>query len=273
MKNNNAINPIITELNSIPSIFVESNEERGLLIDSYIPIIDELEDLIERTESAAGIYRKDPERDISWINRYIDKFKDAMSNLKLVPEEIDSSRVGRLIAQVKREKDRINKLLRQYGDIKNSVKLGNNWFNAIGIKPKTYVNWQRDPERYEKVNASNRCIHRALDWIEKYILDVYNLVTQDENLLSLVDAVYHRHHLYESVEEEIFNERWIIPEFNYKINYFDWNPGNPLWITGADSVKEEKLANKLATTDDAEIITSKELVYRLTSSIQFKRIL
>lgn len=65
-------------------------------------------------------------------------------------------------------------------------------------------------------------------------------------------------------EFDIATENVIIPQDDLKINIDKWGPGNPLWITGASGDGKSTLAEKLSKENNAIIITSDVMLFRIS---------
>ena len=59
------------------------------------------------------------------------------------------------------------------------------------------------------------------------------------------------------------NENWVIVRDNFENRIDEWDKGNPLWITGASGDGKSTLARKLSKENNAEIITSDTLLFRM----------
>ena len=62
---------------------------------------------------------------------------------------------------------------------------------------------------------------------------------------------------------DLMTENWIIPQDDYIINFEDWGPGNPLFITGASGDEKSTLARKLGKEYSAIVISSDIVLLRL----------
>lgn len=56
---------------------------------------------------------------------------------------------------------------------------------------------------------------------------------------------------------------WVIPRKGLVINFDQWKPGNPLWVTGSSGDGKSTVAWKLARQYHAEVITSDIVLCRL----------
>lgn len=59
------------------------------------------------------------------------------------------------------------------------------------------------------------------------------------------------------------DESWFVTQNDLRINFEQWAPGNPLWITGASGDGKSTLANKLANERHATIITTDVVLCRM----------
>lgn len=66
-----------------------------------------------------------------------------------------------------------------------------------------------------------------------------------------------------SIDNELLTENWVIPQDDYIINFDQWAPGNPLFITGASGDGKSTIARELANTYHAIVISSDILLLRI----------
>ena len=171
-------------------IFVESNEDLGLMYKSYkdIPkIVEKFMNFIHSTIDYA-LNKGIPKDDIN------DKLKEFKSNVKLnmiKPQEVDIKDLHKMIDKIKSCKGDVNVLLCDLGKIRKKFRFGNNIVHGIIIKPKIYRN-SIDENELADVNKYMLNASKSLDWIEKVILDLMNMCDQDLNLASVMNRVYFR---------------------------------------------------------------------------------
>lgn len=178
------------------SIFFESSETMGILYDRYNKIPDKIESFLNDIEKAVkvGSSKKIPD-DINW-NEKIESFKKSIEIDIKNPDPIDGSNLNSIRNKIKDTKDKTLKILDHLGRVRHIFKYGDNAIKGVIIKPKVYQN-TTDGDKLEAVNKFMRGAGRAMDWVEKFTMDLMNLVDQDLNIITLVKKVYFRK-LYES---------------------------------------------------------------------------
>ena len=190
-------------------IFVESNEDLGLLYQSYkdIPaVVKEFLKFIEKTVDYAlneGIPKED-------IDSRLKEFKTKCKTSMIKPIEVGIKDLSELIPKIKDTKSDVDHLLQNLGSTRKKFRFGDNLIRGIIIKPKIYRN-TIDENELEQVNTYMRKAAVSLDWIEKVILDLMNMCDQDLNLASVMKSVYYRecHDTSDFMEE--FNDPIIDP--------------------------------------------------------------
>ncbi len=171
-------------------IFVESNEELGLMYKSYkdIPsIVEKFMDFIHNTIDYA-LKKGIPQDDID------SKLKEFKSNVRLnmiKPQEVKINDLNSMIEKIKSCRNDVNVLLDTLGKIRKKFRFGDNLIYGIIIKPKIYRN-SIDDNELAAVNKYMISASKSLDWIEKVILDLMNMCNQDLNLASVMEKIYFR---------------------------------------------------------------------------------
>ena len=178
--------------------FQESNEELGLLYNSYKGLHKTIEEFMNKVEVGVNLLVKDPFKTKIELNDDIKRFKSDIS-VKLVYSPIEVNNLKSIIGQIKKFKQAIDKSLTRYSKLRNKISFGGNYIRAILNRPKVYSK-EVDPEKYELENHNIRTVNRAMDWCEKALLDLFNLVDQDLNILTIVNRVYVKQHIYESTD-------------------------------------------------------------------------
>lgn len=180
-------------------IFTESNEVMGLLIDNYAELPARVGKFLDRVETEIARFVDDPSVELTELKSAIEAFKRD-TEIGRIPEQIDPKRLKSQVTRIRSVGKELDPLLAKLAKLRNRLAFGGNLVRAIIRRPKVYVKDYRDTEAYERTNRNQRTANRALDWVEKILLDLYNLVDQDLNLITLVDTVYLRQHIYESGE-------------------------------------------------------------------------
>lgn len=174
----------------VMGIFVESNEELGLMYQSYkdIPgIVSEFMDFIHKTVDYA-LHKGIPKDDIA---SRLKKFKADVKHMMVHPARIQAPAKDDMIDKIKSTGIEVGKLLSTLGDIRKKFRFGDNIIKGIIIKPKIYSN-SIDEEELAAVNSYMTKAAESLDWIEKVLIDLINLHDQDMNLISVMNKVYFR---------------------------------------------------------------------------------
>lgn len=179
-------------------IFTESSEDIGLLYSEYKDMKDDVTKLLEKVEEKIKFFLKDPKNYVINLKDDIDQFKKSTGR-KLSPKEIDIRGVKSQKKEIKDFKNDLDKILKRYSSIKDKIAFGGNYFRAILKRPKVYSK-EIDYDAYEAINRNIRNIDRAMDWIEKVLMDLYNMADHDLNVLTLVGEVYARRRIYESFD-------------------------------------------------------------------------
>ena len=231
------------------TIFKESNEELGLLYDSYKGLHKTIEEFMNKVEVGVDLLVKDPFKTKIELNDDIKRFKSDIS-VKLVYSPIEVNNLKSIIGQIKKFKQSIDKSLTRYSKLRNKISFGGNYIRAILNRPKVYSK-EVDPEKYELENHNIRTVNRAMDWCEKALLDLFNLVDQDLNILTIINRVYVKQHIYESTENTESPEECMewIENFIYNEEIQDSEES----ISDDTSVYEEEgdiLNTKIFTEDD-----------------------
>lgn len=180
------------------SIFTESSEDMGLMFKSYEPILGITNKFLDKVSQCINdLIHKPTDVDID-LSKEISEFKSDVTK-KFVPTSIVISKTSRYIKEVKSFQKECDSTLAKFAKLKDSISFGGNYYRAIINKPKVYSK-DIDEEKYAKINSNIRNVNRAMDWIEKILIDLFNMADQDLNILTIVDKVYAKHHIYESTE-------------------------------------------------------------------------
>ena len=177
-------------------IFTETSETLGLLYDSYKDLPDIIDKFLGKMKDSIDELLDDPINNKIDLKDDINKFKDDI-NKKFEPAPIQMNKIKLSKQSVSSIRSSLDKILNQYAKLRNKVSFGGNYFRAVIKRPKVYSK-EVDYDSYEHINSNIRNVDRALDWIEKIIIDLYNMIDQDMNILTIVDKVYNKSHIYES---------------------------------------------------------------------------
>ena len=182
------------------TIFTESNEDLGLQLDSYEPILATVNNFLDDVEKCIKEMNRGKSKLSIDLTARIKSFKtDVKKSIK--PESIEIGRVPSYKKRVRTFQVALDRTLTRFSKLKDSVAYGGNYIRAIIRKPKVYSR-EIDTDKYEVNNSNIRAVNRALDWSEKVMIDLFNLADQDMNILTIIDRVYKKNHIYEDVMTE-----------------------------------------------------------------------
>lgn len=193
------------------SIFKESNEDMGLLYNSYYPMISATREFLSLVDNAISDLVDHPDEIDIDLSNEIANFKSKI-NIEMYPDPIDAGNIVTTKKKLKDAKKDINQILSDYIELKDKIAFGGNWFRAILNKPKVYSK-DIDSESYERINNNIRVVNYAMDWIEKALIDLYNLNDQDLNILKMVNKIYIQRNIYES--DDLYSEASNV-NFNFR---------------------------------------------------------
>ena len=197
------------------SIFVESNEKIGILYDGYKNLLPKTEAFLSCIDDFIDKLNENPEDISSSLSDDIITFRKA-ALAKIDPKPIELKKIKSLTKQIKEFQTRCEELLKKYIKAKDKLAYGGNYFRSVIKKPKVYVK-DPNPETYSKVNQHIREANRGMDWVEKVIMDLYNMADQDLNIIEIIDRVYKKQHIFESkdcavIEDVADNVLGMLPE-------------------------------------------------------------
>lgn len=181
------------------SIFIESSENLGVVFDSYKKLGADTEAFLDKIEDAVNDLNKKADEAKINLKGDISSYKSALG-CKKEAEPIDIRKVKSLKAQIKGFRFKLDTMLSRLARIKDKVAYGGNYLRAIIKRPKVYGHDMND-EKYTKTNNNIREVNRAIDWVEKAMIDLFNLVDQDLNILTIVDKIYASNKIFEGSEE------------------------------------------------------------------------
>lgn len=185
-------------------IFTETSENLGLLYNSYKDLPEIINKFLKVSEDAVDKLLEDPKNNRIDLKNDISKFKNDI-NKKFEPSPIQMNKIKSLKQSISSIRSTLDKILNKYAKLRNRVSFGGNYLRAIVKRPKVYSK-EVDYDSYSHINSNIRNVDRALDWVEKIIIDLYNMIDQDMNILTIVDRVYNKSHIYES-GDIYFNEQ------------------------------------------------------------------
>lgn len=191
---------MINDISEPYSIFTESSENMGILYNSYKFLYKRIDKFMDEIEDCETHLRHDPTIINDSIREKIDMFKSDIT-IKYEPIGISISHIKNTINEINTFKSKCNKLLKRYASLRYKIEYGGNYVHGILKKGKVYSK-DIDNKHYEAINKNIRNAFRALDWVEKSLIDLFNMIDQDINILTLINITYGKHKIYESGEIE-----------------------------------------------------------------------
>ena len=182
---------------SYESIFVEATEEKGILFKGYKPLLGYINAFLTVLTNYIEELNTEPDKSKIDLNTKISEFKKDI-NIHPEPLAIVIPKINKQIATIKDYRSETDKSLKVYINLRNKIAYGGGLNRSILHRPKVMDN-SIDPERYETVNNNIRNVNRAMDWVEKCFIDLYNFIDQDLNILNIINRVYAKQHIYEGV--------------------------------------------------------------------------
>lgn len=183
------------------SIFVESTEDRGLLYNSYKGAIIKTKSYIEKLKSFCDKMLKEPDKDISdKIDEAVNKFNDEI-DFQVKPDPIDVRSLKEIRNKLNAANNLLNDLLNKLISIKNTVAFGRNPIQELIFRSPLYAK-EMDINLAEAINSNIRSVYYGIDYAEKALVDLMNLVDQDLNLITVVDVMYVKPGYYESTDTD-----------------------------------------------------------------------
>lgn len=191
-------------MENIFDIFTESSENDGILYDSYEPLLKVINDFLNTVTKNIDQLIDNPTKNKIDLSSDLKQFKHDIKK-KMIPQPIDVNKINKTVSKIKGFSKDIDIALKKYAKLKNKIAFGGNYLRAVINKPKVYIK-DIDEKKYDVENNNIRQINYAMDWIEKGLLDLYNLADQDLNILTVVNAVYAKTHIFESVPAGVICE-------------------------------------------------------------------
>lgn len=200
-------------MDEIISIFTESSEDKGILYNSYKFLNNKISMFLNEIEVCVTNVKKGRFNNNLGLRDKISEFKNAV-NVQYYPSEIDKTSIKSTRELIKNFRKSSELLLKKYASLRYAMSYGGNYLHGVLNRGHVYSR-QIDPERYDLINRNLRDIDRSLDWVEKILMDLLNMIDQDLNLLTIVDITYLRKKIYESGElDELFENGVYINEEN-----------------------------------------------------------
>lgn len=176
----------------------------GLLYSSYAKNVNLLEEFIDNIDTALSEYikKKNPENKIN-IDQLISKFKEN-SKVKLEPVVVQISKINQTFGLLYRTKNNLNQILNRLSKFKKKMTTAFGIYGKWNSSQKFVPNSSTSKPIGESVDA----LTLAIDWCEKVLMDLFNLVDQDLNLLTIIERMYVKTKIYESVNESSLEYRY-----------------------------------------------------------------
>ena len=225
------------------SIFIESSEEKGILLPKYKKVFEVLLTFITNIEVISKAAKKGNEKNYKdEIIKLIEQFKKE-SKFEQKPEPIEIGTVGKTRLEIKKYQRLCDRILDQLVKLRKGFMFGTSYFNGILFNRSKMIPKEVDQQKYQIGNDNYRLLNYAIDWAEKILIDLYNLVDQDSNLLSIISRMYIKNRIYESGEIKL-NKNKILFESNYSFGVNDVSeieklPFEVLVESSKEEVKEE----------------------------------
>lgn len=237
------------------SIFVESTEDRGLLYNSYKNVIIKAKSYIEKLKSFCDKMLKEPDKDISEkIDNAVDKFNDEI-DFQVKPDPIDVRNLKEIRNKLNTANKLLNDFLNKLISVKNAVAFGRNPIQELIFRSPLYAK-KMDIGLTEAINNNIRSIYYGIDYAEKALVDLMNLVDQDLNLITVVDVMYVKPGYYENTNTneslEFFFES-MDDEMNEMDDEFDKEFGSDDEddeIESDDAEEDDEVLDALDNLDD-----------------------
>lgn len=199
------------------TIFTESNESMGILYNSYKPVIGHIVTLLSKLESRISDLKKHPESANIDLAADIAEFKTAV-NVQYTPSGIMMGKINQTKRVIQDYRKQMDLVLDRVVKVKQSTNFGGNFIHGIVMKGKIYSK-DINPDNYDRINSNIRNFDRAFDWIEKVLIDTYNMIDQDLNILTIVGRIYGKKKIYESTDDILDESIDIEPAYEATASY------------------------------------------------------
>jgi hypothetical protein len=180
------------------NLFIESSETIGILFNGYRHISGITSRFLDTVSERVEKLIKDPVSEDLDLSDEISHFKSSIF-VDRTPSPIYGNEVREMKKTLYKYRNEIDSILERLMKLKDRVAFGGNYLRAVIKRPKVYLR-EVNPEKYELVSSNIRTVNRALDWVEKVVLDVFNLVDQDRNVLTVIERLYIKTHIFEDAD-------------------------------------------------------------------------
>lgn len=200
-------------------IFTESSEEKGIMYNSYEFLNDRITEFLDIIERNINIIKKDPLKNISELRKDIDSFKEDI-DIEYKPLAVSISDISSLKYTITKYRKHTENILDRYSKLRYKITAGGNYVNGILMRSKLYSK-DINPEHYDIINRNVRLTFLALDWTEKVLMDLFNMIDQDLNLITILFTAYSKHKIFENTEDCAVNKEVDDIKLKVDINIFE----------------------------------------------------
>ena len=185
-------------------IFTESSEEKGIMYNSYEFLNDRITEFLDIIERNINIIKKDPLKNISELRKDIDSFKEDI-DIEYKPSAVSISDISSLKYTITKYRKHTENILDRYSKLRYKITAGGNYVHGILMRSKLYSK-DINPEHYDIINRNVRLTFLALDWTEKVLMDLFNMIDQDLNLITILFTAYSKRKIFENTEDCAVNK-------------------------------------------------------------------
>lgn len=200
-------------------IFTESSEEKGIMYNSYEFLNDRITEFLDIIERNINIIKKDPLKNISELRKDIDSFKEDI-DIEYKPSAVSISDISSLKYTITKYRKHTENILDRYSKLRYKITAGGNYVHGILMRSKLYSK-DINPEHYDIMNRNVRLTFLALDWTEKVLMDLFNMIDQDLNLITILFTAYSKHKIFENTEDCAVNKEVDDIKLKVDINIFE----------------------------------------------------
>lgn len=200
-------------------IFTESSEEKGIMYNSYEFLNDRITEFLDIIERNINIIKKDPLKNISELRKDIDSFKEDI-DIEYKPSTVSISDISSLKYTITKYRKHTENILDRYSKLRYKITAGGNYVHGILMRSKLYSK-DINPEHYDIINRNVRLTFLALDWTEKVLMDLFNMIDQDLNLITILFTAYSKHKIFENTEDCAVNKEVDDVKLKVDINIFE----------------------------------------------------
>lgn len=196
------------------NIFIESNEDIGINYKNYVPLIQQSKRFLSIIEDSIEELLKDPFIPID-LRDEISQFKEDINNTNKNPYDIIISDIPKLKIKINKSRHEMTNILQRMSNIKKDIAFGGDFIHGILMKSKVYSK-DINEEKYNIGSMNIRNITRAFDWLEKVVIDLFNMIDQDLNVLTIVHELYGKNKIYESTNNVLENHDTVLTSEIFK---------------------------------------------------------